>query len=302
MLQLLLDQSFTDEDDKSNPSVTLREMLSGKDRVKANDLTVSRDQSRLVAPLILIGQSHVNMLAHALVPSLSVPFPGSTEDERANPYLNARLAGSSRAKQAKDKEAALIDAFATLTDVISTILSPQKSNDTEYIPPNPKIRWALHQRLGNGPSTAVKGAKTPMQTSDWFSAATESINIGETSKDEKDDEGDVDMDKVKREDKEDGPLARLQRERAFGKSVCALDCFRNSKATSSGNANLVTLPPPVANNISGTQAKVPTLEEVLFVHPSRANGKSQWKERRQQVRTRASVNRTGEHAFAANRP
>ncbi|GHJ89916.1 hypothetical protein NliqN6_6318 [Naganishia liquefaciens] len=257
MLQLLLDQSFTDEDDKSNPSVTLREMLSGKDRVKANDLT-----------------SHVNMLAHALVPSLSVPFPGATEDERANPYLNARLAGSSRAKQAKDKEAALIDAFATLTDVISTILSPQKSNDTEYIPPNPKIRWALHQRLGNGPSTAVKGAKTPMQTSDWFSAATESINNGETSKDEKDDEGDVDMDKVKREDKEDGPLARLQRERAFG------------------NANLVTLPPPVANNSSGTQAKVPTLEEVLFVHPSRANGKSQWKERRQQVRTRASVNRT----------
>lgn len=158
------------------------------------------------------------MLANALVPNMPVPFPASVEEERANPYTNSRLAGS-RAKSTKDT--ALIDAFSTLADVILTVLLPQKTNDVEYVTPNPKVRWALHQRLGNAPSATAKGAKTPMQTSDWFSAATESMNAGGSRKDEKDEEGDVDMDKMKKEteDKEEGPLTRMQRERAFGKSV-----------------------------------------------------------------------------------
>lgn len=158
------------------------------------------------------------MLANALVPTMPVPFPASIEEERANPYTNSRLAGS-RAKPTKDT--ALIDAFSTLADVISTVLSPQKSNDVEYVTPYPKVRWALHQRLGNGVSATTKGVKTPMQTSDWFSAVTESINADGSRKDEKDEEGDVDMDKVNKEteDKEEGPLTRMQRERAFGKSI-----------------------------------------------------------------------------------
>lgn len=158
------------------------------------------------------------MLASALAPTMPIPFPTSTEDERAKPYTNSRLAGS-RAKPNKD--AALIDAFSTIADVVSTVLSAQKSNDGEYIPPNPKVRWALHQRLGTAPSVAVKGVNGPMQTADWFSAATESIDVSGISKEEENADEDVDMDKEKKEadDGDDGPLTRMKRERAFGKHI-----------------------------------------------------------------------------------
>jgi hypothetical protein len=148
---------------------------------------------------------------------MPIPFPSSLEDERAKPYPNSRLAGS-RARPIRD--ATLIDAFTTLADVISTILSPQKSNDHEYISPNPKIRWALHQRLGAAPSATAKNGKPPMQTSDWFSAATESIDGPTLSKEEENPNGDVDMDKVKKEadEKDESLLTKLRRERAFGKS------------------------------------------------------------------------------------
>jgi hypothetical protein len=157
------------------------------------------------------------MLATALAPTMPIPFPSSLEDERAKPYPNSRLAGS-RARPIRD--ATLIDAFTTLADVISTVLSPQKSNDHEYISPNPKIRWALHQRLGAAPSATAKNGKPPMQTSDWFSAATESIDVPTSSKEEENPDGDVDMDKVKKEadEKDESLLTKLRRERAFGKS------------------------------------------------------------------------------------
>lgn len=57
------------------------------------------------------------------------------------------------------------------------------------------------------------------------------------------------------------------------------------------NANVVIVPPPVAQDKA--QAKPPTLDEVLFVHPSRANGKSQWKERRKGKGTQ--LRRMGEY-------
>ncbi|KAJ9109949.1 hypothetical protein QFC20_003149 [Naganishia adeliensis] len=70
---------------------------------------------------------------------------------------------------------------------------------------------------------------------------------------------DVDMD----EKEEEGPLTRMKRERAFA------------------NANVVVVPPPINDK---APPKPPTLDEILFVHPSRAGGKSAWKERRTAVK------------------
>lgn len=146
------------------------------------------------------------MLAHALAPGMPSPFPTTNDEQRAKPGINPRLGGS-RAKPIKD--ALLIDAFTTLAEVISTVLAPQKNGDVDPLVPMPKVRWALHQRLGMVPSSLGKGAKGPPQTVDWFSGAAESIDAVDGDGDA---EGDVDM------DGEEGPLTRMKRERAFGES------------------------------------------------------------------------------------
>jgi hypothetical protein len=133
------------------------------------------------------------------------PFPTSSSEQRAKPSLNPRLPGS-RAKPIKD--ALLIETFTTLADVVRTVLAPQRTGDVEPVAPMPRVKWALHQRLGMIPSNVGKGVKGPAQTVDWFSGAAESI-------DDVEQEGkDVDMD----EKEEEGPLSRMKRERAFGAS------------------------------------------------------------------------------------
>lgn len=136
----------------------------------------------------------------------------------------------------------------------------------------PRVRWALHQRLGLVPTSLGKGVKGPTGTVDWFSGVAESIDVVE---EEDKAEEDVDMEEGKKAG--DGVLARMKRERAFGMSFFVLDQL--SLSSSLANANVVVVPPPIVND-KNPQAKPPTLDELLFVHPSRSGGKSAWKERR----------------------